>query len=146
VVSRFLDFGTAYTWSRFRFDRYDVGTTSFAGKAIPGVPEHYLQSFVTARAARTWSTLELTAASEASATDAGSVTAAGYAVWNWRAGFELPVANGAGRPVRLAPAIGVDNLFDRRYASSLVVNATRNRYFEPGSPRRVTLTMQLRWD
>lgn len=147
VTSTHLEVGTAYTWSRFRFDRYDVGTTSFAGKAIPGVPEHYLQTFATARAAGLWSTVELTAASHASATDAGTVTAAGYAVWNWRAGLDVPRVNRGGLArARLTPTIGIDNLFDRRYASSLVVNATRNRYFEPGLPRRVTLTMQLRWD
>ncbi|HEY0931486.1 MAG TPA: TonB-dependent receptor, partial [Gemmatimonas sp.] len=147
VAGRHVDVGTAYTLSRFRFDRYDVGTTSYAGKAIPGVPEHYVQSFVTARAAGLWSTMELTAASNASATDAGTVIASGYAVWNLRAGIEVPrVAHGGLGRARIAPTIGIDNLFDRRYASSLVVNATRNRYFEPGLPRRVTLTMQLRWE
>lgn len=90
--------------------------------------------------------MELTAASHASATDAGTVTAAGYAVWNWRAGLDAAGESGGLARARLTPTIGIDNLFDRRYASSLVVNATRNRYFEPGLPRRVTLTMQLRWD
>ncbi len=147
VASAHLEAGIAYTWSRFRFDRYDVGATSFAGKAIPGVPEHYLQSFATARAAGLWSTVELTAASRTSATDAGTVTAAGYAVWNLRAGIDVPrVRRGGIARARLSPTLGIDNLFDRRYAGSLVVNATRNRYFEPGLPRRVTLTMQLHWE
>jgi len=30
----------------------------------------------------------------------------------------------------------VENLFDRRFAGSVVVNATRSRYFEPGGRRR----------
>ncbi|WP_337172655.1 TonB-dependent receptor [Gemmatimonas aurantiaca] len=144
--SRF-DVGGAYTWSRFRFDRYDVGTVSYAGKPIPGVPEHYWQSFATARMAGLWSVIELTAASRASATDAATVYASGYAVWNLRAGYDVPTsARGGLTRLRLSPTLGVDNLFDRHYAGSLVVNATRNRYFEPGLPRRVTVTMQVRWE
>jgi len=38
----------------------------------------------------------------------------------------------------------VDNVFDRHFASSVVVNATRNRYFEPGLGRRVYLALRTR--
>lgn len=134
------DVGAAYTRSHFRFDRYDVGAVSYAGKAIPGVPEQYLQAFGTVRRSALWSSAELTAASSASANDAGTVHAAGYAVWNWRLGAEATVG-----AVRVHPTVGIENLFDRRYASSLVINATRNRYFEPGLPRRVSFLMSLQW-
>lgn len=139
---RAVDVGAAYTWSTFRFDRYDVGTVSFAGKRIPGVPEHYLQAFTTARARALWSTVEYTAASRASANDAATVYGAGYSVWNWRAGYDAPAVRG----VRLQPTVSLENAFDRRYASSLVVNATRNRYFEPGLPRRVSFLLSLSWE
>jgi iron complex outermembrane recepter protein len=137
-----VEVGAAYTWSAFRFDRYAVGTQSFAGNPIPGVPERYLQSFVTGRAGWWWSTVETTAASRVSANDANTVNAAGYAAWNWRAGFEGLRAGG----VRFEPTVSVENLFDRRYAGALVVNATRGRFFEPGLPRRLTLLATLRWE
>ncbi|MBL0940221.1 MAG: TonB-dependent receptor [Gemmatimonadaceae bacterium] len=137
-----LDIGTAYTWSHFRFDRYNVGTTSFAGRAIPGVPEHYLQGFATTQARGVFATLEWTAASEATADDAGTVKGAGYAVWAVRMGATSPRIHG----VRLEPTVAVENIFDRRYASSLIINATRNRYFEPGLPRRLSAVVQVRWD
>jgi iron complex outermembrane receptor protein len=132
--------GAAYTWSRFRFDRYVVGNTSFAGKAIPGVPAHYLQAFGTARRGSLWSSVEVTAASSASANDGGTVTGAGYAVWNWRAGLDAAVGS-----LRLQPTVSLENAFDRRHAGSLVINATRNRFFEPGLPRRVTFLTSLQW-
>ena len=135
-----VDAGLAYTWSRFRFDRYVVGSTSFAGKAIPGVPDHYLQAFGTVRRGAMWSGVEVTASSAASANDAGTITGAGFAAWNWRAGVDAPVGS-----VRLQPTVSVENLFDRRYASSLVINATRNRFFEPGLPRRLTFLMTVGW-
>ena len=137
-----LEVGSAYTWSTFHFDRYDVGAASFAGKPIPGVPEHYLQGFVTARARSLFSTAEWTGASRASANDAATVYGAGYAVWNWRVGLSAPRVAG----VRVDPVLSIENLFDRRYASSLVVNATRNRFFEPGLPRRVSLVVQVGWE
>jgi iron complex outermembrane recepter protein len=139
---RVVDIGAAYTWSKFRFDRYDVGTVSYAGKRIPGVPEQYLQAFSTVRARGLWSTVEYTAASRASANDAGTIYGAGYSVWNWRAGYDAPAVGG----VRLQPTVSLENAFDRRYASSLVVNATRNRYFEPGLPRRVSFLMSVSWE
>ena len=47
--------------------------------------------------------------------------------------------------VRIEPTLAIENLFDRRYASSLVINATRNRFFEPGLPRRVSFVTRLSW-
>lgn len=132
--------GAAYTWSRFRFDRYVVGNASFAGKAIPGVPAHYLQAFGTGRRGAFWSSVEVTASSSASANDGGTVTSAGYAVWNWRAGLDAAVGS-----LRLQPTVSLENAFDRRHASSLVINATRNRFFEPGLPRRLTFLTSLQW-
>jgi iron complex outermembrane receptor protein len=136
-----LSAGSAYTWSHFRFDRYDVGTVSYAGKPIPGLPDHQLQAWTTVRHANAFATVELTAASLASANDAATVTGAGFATWTVRAGYRTPTL----RALAIEPTLAVENLFDRRYASSLVINATRNRYFEPGLPRRISLVVQLRY-
>lgn len=136
-----LDAGTAYTWSRFRFDRYDVGSTSFAGNLIPGVPEHYLQTFATVRRKALFATAEVTAASQASANDAATVFGSGFAAWTLRAGYLAPPF----ARVRFEPTLSIENLFDRRYASSLVINATRNRFFEPGLPRRLSFVTRVSW-
>lgn len=133
--------GAAYTYAQYRFDRYDVGTVSYAGKPIPGIPARYLQAFTTVRRSGVWSTVELTASARSSANDAATVFGAGYTAWNWRLGYAAP-ALGA---VRVEPTLAVENVFDRRYASSLVLNATRNRYFEPGLPRRVSFVMSIGW-
>jgi iron complex outermembrane recepter protein len=136
-----LSVGTSYSYAAYRFDRYVVGTTSFAGNPIPGVPAQYAQGFLTARRNGLWSTVEVTASSRISANDAATVYGAGYAVWNWRAGVASPTW---GR-VQFEPTVAVENLFDRRYAGSLVLNATRNRFFEPGLPRRLTVLVRAHW-
>lgn len=136
-VSMF-DIGVAHTWSRFTFDTYTVGSANYAGNVIPGIPAHLLQAYVTARRGPLFATVDGTASSRVSADDASTVYAAGYAAWNLRAGASKAVGR-----VRLEPTFGVENIFDRRYASSVVINATRSRYFEPGLPRRLTFVMRV---
>jgi iron complex outermembrane receptor protein len=128
--------GVSYTWSRFRFEDYAVGEARFDGNPIPGIPAHQLQAYATGRWRGWFATAEATAASEVTANDAATVAAAGFAVWSLRLGRDGGAAMGGGL-VRVEPMVGVDNLFDRRYASAIVANATRGRFFEPGAPRRL---------
>ena len=79
-------------------------------------------------------------ASRMTADDAGSVFASGYATWSVRGGYNS--ARGVAR-LGLEPTVGIDNLFDRRYATSVVINATRSRYFEPGLRRRAFVSMRM---
>ena len=53
--------------------------------------------------------------------------------WNSPCGNDLMARGGA--PV--APFVAANNLFDRRYVSSVVINATRGRYYEPAPGRNV---------
>lgn len=135
-----LDVGASYTYSRFRFDRYLVGTTDYAGKPIPGLPTHLAQFWSTARAGGWFGTIESTMSSRVTADDAATITAAGYAVWALRSGYAGTFGFG---PIALEPTVGVDNLFDRTFAPSVVINATRGRYFEPGLRRRVFLSLRV---
>ncbi len=134
-----FDVGVSHTWSRFAFDTYRVGAANYDGKVIPGIPAHLLQAYVTARHAGWFATIDGTASSRVSADDASTVFAAGYAAWNMRAGYTAPRVG----HVRLEPTVGIENMFDRRYAGSVVINATRARYFEPGLPRRLTFVMRV---
>lgn len=137
--SQWLDAGAAYTWSHFRFVDYVFNGVSYAGKNIPGVPDHQLQMYLTPRAGKAFATIEARVSSEVAADDAGSVWGAGYAAWNSRAGYTLSAA----RAGELQITGGVDNLFDRRYASSIVTNATRGRYYEPGVVRTFWVGVEL---
>lgn len=134
------DVGATYTRSHFRFDRYSVGTANYAGKPIPGIPEQLAQLWTTARVRDWYGTVETTLSSRMSADDAASVFAAGFSTWSVRTGYAA--AARAGR-LSLEPTIGVENLFDRHYATSVVINATRNRFFEPGLRRRVVVAVRV---
>ena len=46
---------------------------------------------------------------------------------------------------RLDAFARIDNLFDRRYAGSVIVNDANGRYFEPGQGRSVMVGLKWRW-
>lgn len=139
AVLPLADVGVSYTRSHFRFDQYSVGTANYAGKPIPGIPEQVAQLWATVRQRGFFGTIETTMASRVTADDAALVTASGYAVWSVRGGY----AGGALQRLGIEPTVGMDNLFDRHYAPSVVINATRSRYFEPGLRRRAFVGLRV---
>ena len=122
----------AFTWRDAQFKDFTAGGVNFSGNRIPGVPatSAYAElawtyapwGFSTALAGR-W-------ASRVYTDDANSAYAAGYTVLNWRAGFQQ-----AGRGWRLAEFVQLNNLTDKQYVGSVIVNAANAQFFEP-SPTR----------
>jgi iron complex outermembrane receptor protein len=129
---------SAYSYSDFRFDDYDVTasgvTTSFDGKRIPGIPMHQLQAALTQRWQPLFATAEVIASSPQYVDDVNSSSAAGWAIANVRAGGRISIGG-----VQLQPVVGVNNIFDRRYAGSIVINATGGRYYEPAPERSISV-------
>jgi iron complex outermembrane receptor protein len=107
--------------------------TIAAGNRLPGAPEHSLYTEIQYKVSDALSTgLELRTESRVHVNDTNTDTAAGYAVVNARAGYAFK-AGGAdlflyGR---------IDNLFDQRYAGSVIVNDGNSRFFEPAPGRRL---------
>lgn len=143
VQAGLVETGIAYTYSHFRFDSYSSASANFAGNVIPGIPRNQLQSYGTLRHRGWFATADVTASSRVSANDAATVFASGYTTWGLRGGYAADLLRGSARRLAIEPTVGVDNLFDRRFASSVVVNATRGRSFEPGTARRVYVGARL---
>ncbi|MBK1715242.1 iron transporter [Rubrivivax gelatinosus] len=83
--------------------------------------------------------LEWRAAGRSAANDRNTDFASGYALAALR--WSRTFAIGEGQRIELLARI--DNLFDRAYAGSLIVNDANGRYFETGAPRSALLA--LRW-
>ncbi len=104
-----------------------------AGNYIPGLPEHDLYSQLQWQVTDHWEWL-LTDSYESKvyANDANTVYAGAYDVlgidtdytWQWR-------------PGQLRAFLRLDNLLDRRYAGSVIVDNTSAEYFEAGPPRAI---------
>jgi iron complex outermembrane recepter protein len=114
-----------------------------AGNYLPAVPKNSLY------AGLTWSyaplsfstTLETLGRARIYADDRNSDAAAGYWALNLRAGFEQET-----RHWRFSEFARLDNLADRAYVGSVIVNETNSRFFEaaPGRTAYIVFNAALR--
>ena len=127
-----LELGASYSFSHFRFRDYIADGVSYDGNTIPGIPTNQLQAAATWRQGSWFATLEGLTQSRVFVDDANSAAARGYGVMNVRLGavslFDRPW---------LSPVFGVQNLFDKRYAASVAINAAAGKYYEPAPGRTV---------
>jgi iron complex outermembrane recepter protein len=125
----FLDaeFGNAY-----RSGTGATAATVAAGNRLPGAPRHSLFAQIEMRpAAGLTLGAETRIESQAYVDDLNSDAASGYAVLNLFAGKTFKNASSEwhlfGR---------IDNVLDRQYAGSVIVNESNRRFFEPAAGRR----------
>ena len=81
--------------------------------------------------------MELQRASRTAVDDANTAFADTYTLANVRTGLHW------GHQLGVEPVVGIDNLFDTHYASNIVTNATRGRFFEPGPGRTVYVMLRV---
>jgi iron complex outermembrane receptor protein len=130
ATMQFMSLMASYNYSRFKFVDYTSGASDFAGNFIPGIPRHRLQSALRLSIRSGFIVAENEVTGRAYADDANTFEAPGYSVTSVRAGIGLSRA-----AWDLSVTGGIQNLFDRTYASSLAVNAARAKYFEPAPGR-----------
>jgi iron complex outermembrane recepter protein len=138
----------SYTYSDFKYDEFIERTIANpagfdrSGNVIPSTPENLLFAEFSYRAPRGWfiaadalyvdeqfgdsgNTID----NPATAAREGSEVPA-YTVANMRMGWDIELDS-----LVLSPFLGVTNLGDETYTANVRVNATANRYFEPGPLR-----------
>ena len=71
--------------------------------------------------------------------DSNTTDSPGYVVVDLQAGTHDLAVGG----LALAPYVGITNLFDAEFNSSVVVNAFGGRYYEPGPPLSLWLGAKL---
>jgi iron complex outermembrane recepter protein len=107
-----------------------------AGNFLPALARNALYVGITWRYAPLSfsTTLEAQIRSQIYADDRNTAAAAGYRVANWRAGFEQQT-----RHWQFSEFARLDNLTNRAYVGSVIVNETNSRYFEPAPGRTAYL-------
>ncbi|MDR6215706.1 TonB-dependent receptor [Paracidovorax wautersii] len=140
-------FGSAYTGAG--------GAQVPAGNRLPGTARHVAQLALDYAPTAAW---QLGASVDLSgkvfADDRNTESAPGFAVVGLRAGYTLrgPASGGqtgGGKEAGSAPRwqlwARLDNLFDRRYAGSLIVNDGNQRFFEPAAGRRIMVGLRAQF-
>jgi iron complex outermembrane receptor protein len=85
--------------------------------------------------------LEARRVSSIAVNDENADTAEAYTVANWRIGLEQ-----GGRGWRLQEFLRIDNLFDKTYAGSVIVNANGGAFFEPAPRRNYIIGLNARFE
>ncbi|HTI03951.1 MAG TPA: TonB-dependent receptor [Gemmatimonadales bacterium] len=134
-----LRLNAVWTHADYRYRHYSFRTDSLAvvhtldGRSLPGVPQEWLHLMARAQAPRAgglWLELEQTYSSGFFVNDTLSTRTAPWWATAVRVGWDGKVGGG-----RFSPFVGVNNMFNHLYVSSVVINAARDRYYEP-APRR----------
>ena len=122
----------AYRYARNRFDRYTLDDADFGGNEIPGLPRHLGFAELGWRPGNWSARLNARAVGDFRADDANAVRVPGVVLTNLRIAYRVPAAG-----VEIEPYFGIDNIFDRDHFDNVRINASAQRYFEPGPGRTV---------
>lgn len=134
-----LDVWTNYTFSDFRFEQFSVSGSDFAGKTLPGLPQHFGQ--VTARYSHSSGLLaqvsgQFTGSFFAENANAVSIPATQVfsARLAWRGKFWK---------VKSEVFLGSDNFTNVHVFNNIRLNAAAGRYYESGAGRRFFCGLQF---
>jgi len=133
-----VDVAVSWTYADYRYRSYAFttgGVTHTAdGRAIPGVPKNWLNMVLrmggTGGQRAFWAELQQTYSSDFLVSDTLDTRTSPWWATNVRVGWD-----GKTGGMRLAPFIGVNNAFNHKYVSSVVINAAANRFYEPAPGR-----------
>ena len=123
----------AWTFSPFSYRSFESSGRSLEGRPLPGIPRHWLSVELHAgrpEARGPWLSLEEQYSSSMTVADTLDARAPEWWTTHVRCGWDGALAGG-----RWSPYVAVSNVFDRRYVSSVAINASFGRYYEP-APRR----------
>lgn len=118
-----------------------ANTAIAAGNRLPGVPRHSLFAQATYRPTNpTTVSLEMRAESRAAVNDINSDNTPGYAVVNASSSYAFNVGT-----TQMFLFGRFDNLLDKRYAGSIIVNDGNGRFFEPAAGRRAFVGLRTQF-
>jgi iron complex outermembrane receptor protein len=139
-----LGLRAAYTYTDARFGQYVLGGVDLRGNRVPGIAPHRVEATAFwSRDAGPFAGIDLRHESRTPVADTDSLgrfSSPAYTTVDVRGGWtELRLG-----VVRLSPTLGITNLFDVRYNTSVVINAARNRFYEPGPGRSAYVGMEMK--
>lgn len=133
-----IEIGGAYTYANYRFVDFTVDTAHYAGNQIPGIPRQTFQASTSLHLPFATLVTEASVSDRVFVNDANSESAPGYSLFNARIISSATLGKSA---VELI--LGVQNLGNKRYVSSVSVNAAGGKFYEPGSQRSFYVGLSL---
>jgi len=136
-----------YSYSDHSFVDFIDGENDFSGNPLTGVPKQRLQSGiqVTHKAGWSWNTTNQFVG-KIPLTDSNSLSSDSFSVWRTNVRYGTTIF----QKLNLGIVLGLDNVFNTRYAQSVLINArsfggSEPRYFYPGNGSNYYSSLQLKY-
>lgn len=143
TVSPFLN----YTLNNYKFEEFIDGLNDFSGNELTGVPNQVLNLGVDFNSTvGFYGNINYQFVDKMPITDSNSLYSDAYNLTNIKIGYVKNLT----KNLRFNLYFGVNNLFDEKYASQILINAigfgtTAPRYYYPGSPINYYSGVQLNY-
>jgi len=131
-----------WSWTDATFQDYVVRGQDFSGNRVPGQAAHQVEALLTAAVAGWSAELRGNRLGAVPVDDANQNEAPAYTLLDLRLGSSPLLLNG----FRVTPTLGLTNLTDQRYATSVAVNAFGGRFYEPGPGRSFHAGVTVGWE
>ncbi len=138
-----LDLSLAYTYSDFEFETFIDPTipANYSGNKIPGAPEQFgFAELAYYHPSGLYGAFDVQIVDEVFVDNANSDAAEGYTVANFRAGHTARIGD-----TEFTPFFGINNIFNRKYAGNVRINASFSRFFDPAPERNLFAGISVRY-
>jgi len=128
LITKYVNISFSYTYLNFEFRDFRIENDIFDGNDVPGIPDHQIFANILYKSdIGFYGGADLLYVSDFFVNDSNSEKNGSYTVLNLRTGFERSFYN----KIRLNTFLGLNNILDEKYNSSVRVNAFGDRFFEP---------------
>ncbi|MGI9625553.1 MAG: TonB-dependent receptor family protein [Longimicrobiales bacterium] len=141
VLTDVLTGSASYSYVDAEFTDFTLDGEDFSGNRVPGIAPHQFEGGLLAQQGPWFGEARIEVRGAVPTNDENDAEADGFTLLDLRVGgTELTAGS-----MTLSPYVGITNVTDTRYASSVVVNAFGGRYFEPGPDRGFYVGMTMGW-
>ena len=126
----------SYTLNNFKFEEFIDGENNFSGNELTGVPKQILNvGFDVTSKVGFYGNINYQFVDKMPITDSNSLYSDAYNITNFKVGYSKNINT----DLNFNLFFGLNNIFDEKYASQILINATgfggvTPRYYYPGNP------------
>ena len=126
----------SYTLNNFKFEEFIDGENNFSGNELTGVPKQILNvGFDVTSKVGFYGNINYQFVDKMPITDSNSLYSDAYNITNFKVGYSKNINT----DLNFNLFFGLNNIFDEKYASQILINATgfggvAPRYYYPGNP------------
>ncbi len=136
-----------YTWSDHSFVKFIDKEHDYSGNKLTGVPRHRINAGFLCSLIDQWSwSTGLEFVDRIPLTDENSIYSDSYTIWNSSLNYSKTITP----KLNMGARLGINNVFNSRYARSVLINATGfggndPRFYYPGNSRNFYASIQLHY-